>query len=205
MEELLFRKLHLWSAQQASVRLHRRETESQTAQLSGRSVRLTDAWNIVQAADHGTRASERLTPRRVSSGGRVAGLVLSRGHRLAGGTRGRPARVPRQPQPEPRLRSETGGTREHTCGTVFGLFSLRGCSETWRSCENACFTMHRFQQERLANVCLLGCVGVSWTLSTRTPFGLSGHVGCQATRASCSLLSMTQSTPKPAPKVPQMH
>ena len=28
-------------------------------------------------------------------------------------------------------------------------------------------------------VCLLGCVSASWTLNTRTPFGLSGHVGCQ--------------------------
>ena len=31
-------------------------------------------------------------------------------------------------------------------------------------------------------VCLLGCVGaprVPWTLNTPTPFGLSGHVGCQ--------------------------
>ena len=28
-------------------------------------------------------------------------------------------------------------------------------------------------------VCLLGCVGFPWTLNTRTPFGLSGHVGCQ--------------------------
>ena len=48
--------------------------------------------------------------------------------------------------------------------------------------------------------CLLGCGGVSWTLSTRTPFGLSGHGGCQATRAFYRRLSMTRSTPKHAPK-----
>ena len=46
MEELLFRKLHLWGAQQASVRLHRRETESQTAQLSGHCARLTDGGTL---------------------------------------------------------------------------------------------------------------------------------------------------------------
>ena len=47
-------------------------------------------------------------------------------------------------------------------------------------------------------VCLLGCVGVPWTLNTRTPFSLSGHVGCQGWCQGCHIsiyLSTSSSLP----------